>query len=240
MRKLGIIAPIDGIACAYYASVFNADVQRRLGQEHSAQFMAIGFNKADYLLQEEKWWTLTQTLKAYIRDLARGGAEAVILCPLVWYRFFDDLVEGAPIPLFHPVDALEREMTRRGAPKRGSIGLVASSLSACPGALLDRFAGSNGREVILPAKEELLVLDGIGTQVSQQGFARHHTGCEVRRIIDGLRFAGAQSIVVGCAEIANLLQPGDFANDCYNLSQIHASAAADWMFGYYPKISPQF
>lgn len=230
MRNLGVIAPLEGIAFRYYTRVLNTEVKRRLGRGHSAQFMAIGFDKSDYLLVEEKWWTLMRILKGYIRDLARGGVEAVILCPVTWYRFFDDLVEGAPIPLFHPVDALEREMSRRGVAGRSSIGLVSSSVTVHPGPLLDRFTGSNMREIILPSNTEGRVLDHIARQVTYQGFAKHHAHCEVRRIIDRLRSVGAHSIVIGSPEIARVLKPEDFGQDCYDLSELHAIAAADWMF----------
>ncbi len=238
MRKLGVLAPLDGPAFAYYVRVLNAEVKRRLGSEHTAQFMAVGFSDGDNLMSEEKWWTLTQRLRAYIRDLGRAGMEGTLMCPVTWYRLYDDLVEGLPVLLFHPVDALEREMSRRGVADTDPIGLLLPRLAVFPGSLLDRFAGPKARRVIVPPEADCLLLERISECASAAALEGPRLRHDVLRVTRALRAAGARSIVVGSAELANLLQPEDYAEDCYDLARIHATAAVDWMFDRTPEVRP--
>ena len=49
------------------------------------------------------------------------------------------------------------------------------------------------------------------------------------RVIDTLRARGAQAIILGCTEIALLLQQHDCSLPLFDTAALHAHSAARWM-----------
>ena len=223
MRTLGLLSPVGATTFRYYLHALDREVRRRSQREDTAKLIALSFAQGDHLLTEEKWWTFVQNIRGYVRDLARGGADACIMGSLAWYRFADEIAENAPLPLLHPIDALLREFSRRESGPHSTLGLIAPGLASYPGPLLDRLANAVQRDVIVPEGE------GVRTMEALEARAGPHGRVDVLRMMNQLRREGASLIIIGTPDVAGLLCPEDFGCDCYNLPEIHIAAAVDWM-----------
>jgi len=235
MRNLGLLLPSSRIAFEYYLRAVNRAVRRNSKRHRTAAVMTVTLSQADWLLEEEMWWTLIEQLKDHARRFTCIGIEAVMLGSLAWYRFADEVAGDVPLPLLHPLDGLESEMRRRGDVETRTVGVLAPWLVTYPGTLLTRLERRK-RRVLVPAGNDDRILDDVIKNINEGSIPRSEARCIVVRLIRELRRTGAEIIVIGSAELASMLEPTDWARDCYNLPEIESNEAARWMLADRPEL----
>ena len=90
--------------------------------------------------------------------------------------------------------------------------------------MVERF----GLDVLIPEAAGRDLVHRIIYEELVRGEIRAESRREYQAVIDHLREAGAQAVILGCTEIGLLIKPEDSALPSFDTTALHALAAVDW------------
>src|SRR5258705_13724616 len=107
MKTIGLIGGLSWESTAIYYRLLNEAVRRRLGGLHSAKLLLCSFDFAEIeALQAEGDWAGAAALMAdAARQLARGGADCLVICSNTMHRMAAEVEAAGTLPLLHTADS---------------------------------------------------------------------------------------------------------------------------------------
>jgi aspartate racemase len=91
-----------------------------------------------------------------------------------------------------------------------------------------RLRAKHGLNVLLPDQQERDEVHRVIYEELVHGKVLPKSKQGYLRIIERLRDQGAQAVVLGCTEIALLIQAGESAIPCFDTTDLHAAEAVDF------------
>ena len=128
-------------------------------------------------------------------------------------------------PLLHIADATGRQLQSDGV---GSVALLGTRFTMEESFYRDRLADGFGLDVLTPDRDGREAMHRIIYDELCLGVVDASSRNTVLGIIDGLRSAGAEAVILGCTEITMLIKCEHTAMRLYDTTRIHAEAAVDW------------
>ena len=208
MRTLGLLGGMSWESSAHYYRILNEEVRRRLGGSHSAAclLLSVDFAEIAALQHAGDWATLGLRLQAHARQLAAGGAEALVLCT-------------------NTMHCLAAEIEAKGL---RTVGLLGTAFTMEQAFYRERLTARFGLEVLVPEADALQTVHRIIYEELVRGEVRMESRAAYRAIIAELVARGAEGIVLGCTEIMLLVDQSDSAVPLFDTTRLHALAAVDW------------
>src|SRR5476649_1247219 len=107
MKRLGLLGGMSWESSIEYERTINQLVRERLGGVASADLLIRSFNFADIeaLQAAGRWDDAGRVLARAARNLADGGADAIVICTNTMHRLADEVQAAVDIPLIHIADA---------------------------------------------------------------------------------------------------------------------------------------
>ncbi len=230
MKTIGLIGGLSWESSIEYYRIINQETQKRLGGLHSAKCLLHSFDFAEIesLQEAGDWETATKRMIAAAQNLERAGADCIVICSNTMHRMADDVAAAVKRPLIHIADATA-EVIRDD--RLQTIGLLGTRYTMeqefYKGRMTDRYSlnvlipDSAGRDIIHRVIYEQLV----------RGIIQDESRALYQAVINKLRTAGAQAVILGCTEIGLLIKPEDCSIPSYDTAYLHALAAVDWALG---------
>lgn len=227
MRTLGLLGGMSWESSAHYYRILNEEVRRRLGGSHSAAclLLSVDFAEIAALQHAGDWAALGRRLQDHARQLAAGGAEAIVLCTNTMHCLAAELEAATPLPLLHIADPTGAAIRARGL---RTIGLLGTAFTMEQAFYRQRLTETFGLQVLVPAPAHRQTVHRIIYEELVRGEIRVDSREAYREIIAGLVAQGAEAIVLGCTEIMLLVDQGDSAVPLFDTTRLHALAAVDW------------
>jgi aspartate racemase len=151
-----------------------------------------------------------------------SGAEAVVICTNLMHRVADEVEAALDVPLLHIADAIADVAHARGW---SQVGVLGSSWVAAEDFYVGRLA-RNGLEVHVPSAAEQVEIDRIIFDELTLGRIEESSRTMYAGVIERLRDAGAETVVLACTEVGLLVGPDDSALPLLDSMDAHAEAAA--------------
>lgn len=224
MKTIGLLGGMSWESTASYYSALNRGVNRALGGLHSARvcLYSVDFDEIEKLQHRENWSGTAKILGDAAKGVEAGGADFLLICTNTMHRVAEDVGNQISIPILHIADATADALIADDIRRVGLLGTrFTMEQDFYSGRLADKF----DIEVITPDIEQRKIVHEIIYSELCQGRVLDSSREEYLRIIADLHNNGAQAVILGCTEIALLVQQAHTTVPLYDTTNIHADAA---------------
>ncbi|WP_298458024.1 aspartate/glutamate racemase family protein [uncultured Cellulomonas sp.] len=219
MRRIGLLGGTSWESSAHYYTQLNEGVAQRLGGLHSADLLlrSVDFAEIEQLQRAGDWTALGARYEVEARALVAAGAQVVGILANTMHLVHDDVVRGAGVPVPHVVDAVASAATGLGVRRLALLGTrytMESSLYP------DRVA-AHGLTVSVPSGADAAETNRIIYEELCRGVVRDESRAALQRVAGRLVDEGADSVVLGCTELAMILGPDDLPVPVLDSTALH-------------------
>ncbi len=184
--------------------------------------VSVDFAKIEALQHAGDWDETAEILSREAQSVEAAGADFLLICTNTMHKVAPKIQQAIQIPLLHIADATATRLAEAGIRRVGLLGTrFTMEQDFYRGRLQDEF----GIEVLIPDVQEREQVHHIIYQELCRGEVRESSRAQYLTIIDGLRERGAQAVILGCTEIALLVQQQHTSVPLYDTTQIHAASA---------------
>lgn len=224
MKTIGMLGGMSWESTTSYYKAINEGIKAKLGGFHSAKIAlySVDFAEIETLQHQGDWQQTAEILRDAARSVEAGGADFLLICTNTMHKVAPEIEACISIPLLHIADATAEQLLAEGVKTVGLLGTAFTmEQDFYKGRLSDKF----GIEVIVPDSEQREVVHKVIYSELCQGTINHRSRQQYLDIIEQLQQQGAEAIILGCTEIALLVQQEHTAVPLYDTTEIHAAAA---------------
>ena len=226
MKTIGLLGGMSWESTTSYYRIINEKIKHRLGGLHSAQVVlySLDFQDIEDLQHRGRWEEAADILVEGARRIESAGADFLLICTNTMHKVASRVESGVGIPLLHIADATGQRIIDQGFKKVALLGTRFTMEQAFyRGRLEERF----DLEVLVPDEAERqlvhrVIYDELCLGSIQQTSREHFVG-----IIGGLAARGAEAVILGCTEIALLVDQKNSPVPLLDTTRIHAIGAVD-------------
>lgn len=226
MRRIGLLGGMSWESTQLYYRFVNEAVRDQLGGLHSADLLLRSFNFEEVarLQRAERWDDAARLLGGAAQDLARGGAEVILICTNTMHLVADEVAALAGVPVLHIADVTGEAVRAAGLNR---VGLLATAFTMERPFYRERLERS-GLEVLVPEKTARAEVHRVIFEELCCGVVRPESKAAYLDIARDLVARGAQGLILGCTEICMLIGQADLSVPVFDTTSLHARAAVDF------------
>lgn len=229
LKTIGLIGGMSWESTASYYALINRGINEKLGGLSSARLLlsSVNFEEVAAMQRNNDWQAAAQLLSEQALALETAGAEAILVCTNTMHKVADEISAAITIPLLHIADALADELNRDNRTQVGLLGTRFTMQQPFYAARLKQ----RGIDVLTP---DLAAQDDVHNIIFDElcaGKIRSASRQRYLEILTTLSAQGAQAIVLGCTEIALLIDASHTDIPLYDTTALHAAAAVRFSLG---------
>lgn len=230
MKTIGMLGGMSWESTVSYYRALNAGVKTALGGLHSAKIIlySVDFHEIERLQYQGDWAATADLLLQAAQAVERAGADGLIICTNTMHRVADRIESALSIPLLHIADATARQLAADGIWR---VGLLGTRFTMEQPFYRERLREKFGIDVLVPEAGDRERVHRIIYGELCLGLIHEPSRHEYLRIIQDLRQAGAEAVILGCTEIALLVGQSQTQVPLYDTTAIHAAAAVNFILG---------
>ncbi|MBY7802852.1 aspartate/glutamate racemase family protein [Vibrio fluvialis] len=224
MKTIGMIGGMSWESTLSYYKAINEGVKAALGGLNSAQIClySVNFEPIEKLQHEGKWDETAQLLAQAAKSVEAGGADFLLICTNTMHKVAPEIEAQISIPILHIADATAKQLQQDGIERVGLLGIrFTMEQEFYKGRLQQQF----GIDVLIPDAEQRQQVHRVIYEELCLGTIRPESRAQYVEIVEDLHRRGAQAVILGCTEIALLIQQHDTDVPLYDTTKIHAEQA---------------
>ncbi|ELD1797416.1 aspartate/glutamate racemase family protein [Vibrio fluvialis] len=224
MKTIGMIGGMSWESTLSYYKAINEGVKAELGGLNSAQIClySVNFEPIEKLQHEGKWDETAQLLAQAAKSVEAGGADFLLICTNTMHKVAPEIEAQISIPILHIADATATQLQQDGIERVGLLGTrFTMEQEFYKGRLQQQF----GIDVLIPDAEQRQQVHRVIYEELCLGTIRPESRAQYVEIVEDLHRRGAQAVILGCTEIALLIQQHDTDVPLYDTTKIHAEQA---------------
>jgi aspartate racemase len=226
MKTIGLLGGMSWESTLSYYRLINQGVKAQLGGLHSAKIClySVDFAEIEQLQHDGQWDKTATILCSAAQAVAAGGADFLLICTNTMHKVADTIQQNISIPLLHIADATAQQLINH---QINTVGLLGTKFTMEQDFYKGRLTEKFGINVIIPSNQQRENVHKIIYDELCLGLINANSKAIYLDIIQSLQQQGAQAIILGCTEIALLVQQNDTEIRLYDTTAIHAKAAVD-------------
>ncbi|EPC01018.1 aspartate racemase [Litchfieldella anticariensis FP35 = DSM 16096] len=227
MKTIGMLGGMSWESTASYYKALNEGVKAALGGLHSAKIClySVDFAELERLQHEGEWEATADILSDAARSVEAGGADFLLICTNTMHKVAPRIEASISIPLLHIADATAQRLANDGIKR---VGLLGTRFTMEQDFYKGRIAEGHDIDVLVPTAPEQDIVHQIIYSELCLGRISEASRQQYLEIIDALRERGAEAVILGCTEIALLVQQEHTTVPLYDTTTIHAEEAVKW------------
>lgn len=227
MKVIGLIGGMSWESTASYYRIINETVKEQLGGLHSAKLVlySVDFHEVERMQQAGDWAAAGALMANAARALQAAGAECVVVCTNTMHKVAEFILAAVNIPLLHIADPTANAIKLAG---HTTVGLLGTRFTMEQDFYRDRLITQHGLIVLTPSDHDRSIVHRIIYEELCVGKVLTDSRDEYRRVMAELVAQGAQAIILGCTEIALLVDQRDASVPLFDTTYLHARGAAEW------------
>ena len=227
MKTLGLIGGMSWESTVPYYQLINQTVRQQLGGLHSARIIlySVDFAEVEHLQKSDHWDAAGALLAEAAHKLASAGADALVLCTNTMHKVASQIERAVDIPLLHIADPTAQAIQQAGFT---TVGLLGTRFTMEQDFYRNRLEKNHGLTVLTPPASGRDLVHQIIYEELCLGQINDASRQTYLQVIDDLRQQGAQAIILGCTEIAMLVQPQHTDLPLFDTTALHAKNSALW------------
>lgn len=226
MKTIGLIGGMSWESTVNYYREINQQVGLRLGGYHSAKIamVSVDFAEIEQMQRDGEWLKTAEILSNSAKSLEKAGADFVMICTNTMHKVADHVEECTELPLLHIADATAEQLKKDGITK---VGLLGTAFTMEQDFYKGRLQEKHGIDVVVPNGVQRKLVHDVIYQELVHGKVNRRSKNDFLVVISDLYELGVQAVILGCTEIAMLVQAEDTRVPLYDTTEIHARAAVD-------------
>ncbi|RUR33418.1 aspartate/glutamate racemase family protein [Vreelandella andesensis] len=227
MRTIGVLGGMSWESTQSYYQALNQGVNQALGGFHSAKIVmvSVDFAEIEALQKQGDWQTAGELLANASTSIEKAGAECLLLATNTMHNVAPAIEAALRIPFLHIADATGEQCQKDGVTRVGLLGTrFTMEQDFYKARLQERF----GIDVVIPNEEERIVVHQVIFDELCHGRIHNASRQRYLEIIESLHQQGAQAVILGCTEIALLVEQQHTKVPLYDTTALHASKAVNW------------
>ena len=227
MKTLGLIGGMSWESTVPYYQHINQTIKAELGGLHSAKLLlySVDFAEVEQLQVTGQWVAAGELLAGVAQKLEGAGADALVLCTNTMHKVADAIADAVHIPLLHIADPTAQAILKAGFKK---VGLLGTRFTMEQDFYRSRLESNHGLTVLTPPQADRDLVHQIIYKELCLGEVKDASRQIYLRVIADLQAQGAQAIILGCTEIAMLVQAQHSTLPLFDTTALHARSAALW------------
>ncbi len=224
MKTIGLLGGMSWESTASYYKAINEGVKQQLGGLHSAKICmySVDFDEIEKLQHKGQWDETGIILSNAAQSIQAGGADFLLICTNTMHKVADQIDASISIPILHIADATAEKLTADGIKR---VGLLGTKFTMEQDFYKKRITDKYDIEVLVPNEQEQDIVHDVIYNELCLGKINPESKTKYLTIVGHLFSAGAEAVILGCTEIALLIQQQDTDVPLYDTTEIHASAA---------------
>ncbi|EKO3871141.1 aspartate/glutamate racemase family protein [Vibrio harveyi] len=226
MKTIGLIGGMSWESTANYYQIINREVKARLGGLHSGKvcLYSVDFAEIETLQHQGRWDDTAIILAQAAKSVEAGGADFILICTNTMHKVADQIQQAVNVPLVHIADATAEQLVVDGIKKVGLLGTrFTMEQDFYKQRLIDKF----GVDVVVPSSDDQTIVHDVIYNELCKGEVHDDSRQHYLTIIEKLVEQGAEAVMLGCTEIAMLVESQHTDVKLYDTTEIHAKAAVE-------------
>lgn len=221
MKTIGLLGGMSWESTASYYKTLNEGIKAKLGGLHSAKIClySVDFDEIEKLQHQGKWTETAVILSQAAKSVELAGADFLMICTNTMHKVAPEIAANISIPILHIADATAQDLIQDGISK---VGLLGTRFTMEQAFYKARLTETFGIDVVVPNKDDQTIIHDIIYNELCLGVIRPASKDRYLAIIDKLYEQGVQAVILGCTEIALLVQQSDTQVPLYDTTAIHA------------------
>ena len=227
MKTIGLLGGMSWESTASYYKVLNEGVKSRLGGLNSAKVVlfSVNFDEIEKLQHQGKWDETAVLLSDAAESVEKAGADFLMICTNTMHKVVPEIESRISIPVLHIADATANVLQADGIEK---VGLLGTRFTMEKDFYKGRLTNNFGMDVVVPSSEDQDTVHTIIYDELCKGVIKESSKKQYLTIIDKLYAEGAQAVILGCTEIALLVNQQDTQVPLYDTTEIHAKQGVEY------------
>ena len=224
MKMIGMLGGMSWESTSTYYRAINEGIGKTLGGLHSARIVlySVDFEEIEKLQHAGDWDSTAVILTQAAQAVEAGGADFLLICTNTMHKVAPQVEAGIKIPLIHIADATAEQLLIDGVKK---VGLLGTRFTMEQEFYRERLTQRFGIEVVIPEQSERELVHRVIYDELCLGKIETKSRSQYMSIIANMANAGAQAIVLGCTEIALLVEQQHADIPLYDTTQLHCEKA---------------
>jgi aspartate racemase len=224
MKTIGLLGGMSWESTATYYREINEGIKKSLGGFHSAKIVlySVDFAEIEALQDAGEWDQTAVILGDAASRLEAGGADFMLICTNTMHKVAPEIEERISIPLLHIADATADIIKSKNISK---IGLLGTRFTMEQDFYKGRLEELHGIEVVIPNVSDRDLVHTVIYDELCMGEISDDSRKEYIRIVGDLHQQGAEGVILGCTEIALLIQQQHTSVPLFDTTRIHAESA---------------
>ncbi len=227
MKTIGLLGGMSWESTVSYYKAINEGVKESLGGLHSASIamVSVDFEPIEKLQHAGDWRGAAKILCDAAVQIEAAGADCLLICTNTMHKVADDVEQAISIPLIHIADATGATLVQQNVAK---VGLLGTGFTMDQPFYKERLSNRYDLEVLVPNEQDRSLVHQVIYDELCLGQIHQASRTEYLRIINDLSSAGAEAVILGCTEIALLVDQKDTPVPLYDTTRIHAEKAVEF------------
>lgn len=224
MKTIGLIGVMSWESTTTYYQLINETIKKELGGLYSAKILlySVDFAEIERYQACGDWAKSAEVLSQIAQKLEQAGADFIVICTNTMHKVAPQIQEKITIPILHIAQATAEALLENGIQK---VGLLGTKYTMTQDFYKDKLLEA-GLEVLIPDQTGIAEVNRIIYDELCLGDIKDSSKQTYLAIIDDLKNAGAQAVILGCTEIGLLVKQADTELPLYDTTAIHAEKAA--------------
>ncbi|MCD9540398.1 amino acid racemase [Photobacterium carnosum] len=224
MKTIGMLGGMSWESTASYYKAINEGVKAELGGLSSAKIClySVNFEEIEKLQHQGRWNDTAVILTQAAKAVEAGGADFLIICTNTMHKVATEIEAEISIPILHIADATAKKLVSDGVKK---VGLLGTRFTMEQDFYKSRLTNKFEIDVIVPSTESRAIVHNVIYDELCKGIISAESRVKYLNIINELYKSGAEAVILGCTEIALLIQQQHTDIPLYDTTEIHAFEA---------------
>ena len=225
MKTIGLIGGMSWESTATYYRLINERIKTRLGGLHSAKLClySVDFDEIERLQSKGDWDQAGVIVADAAKRMERAGADFLVLCTNTMHKVVGQIQDDVTIPFLHIADTTAQQICGQGMSK---VGLLGTKFTVEDDFYKGRLS-EHDIEVLIPCNGERDLVHRVIYDELCLGKIEDASRKAFVEIIGTLADNGAEAVILGCTEIALLVQQEHTEISLFDTTAIHAEAAVE-------------
>lgn len=226
MKTIGLIGGMSWESTASYYQLINETIKEKLGGLHSAKILlySVDFAEIERYQASGDWDKSAEVLSQIAQNLEQVGADFIVICTNTMHKVAPQIQKTISIPILHIAQATADALLENGIKK---VGLLGTKYTMTQDFYKEKLFEA-GLDVVIPDQAGVEEVNRIIYDELCLGQIEESSKQAYLAIIDDLKNAGAEAVILGCTEIGLLVQQEDTDVPLFDTTEIHAQKAAEF------------
>ena len=226
MKTIGLIGGMSWESTQSYYQLLNQGVKNKLGGLHSAKIVLVSLDFAEIavLQQQQDWPQMAEILIKAAKQVEAAGADYLLICTNTMHKLAEQVQAAVAIPLLHIANAVGENLIQNNFKK---VALLGTQFTMEQDFYKQRLADKFTIDVLIPDAQGRETVHRVIYDELCKGIISPESKTEYLTIIDNLTQQGAEAIILGCTEIALLVQQADTSIPLLDSTALHCAMALE-------------